>query len=157
MHEIIEQEIGEISDIFRFKVRTTESIADAILAECQEGNYDLMIIGSAEEILAPDQIFGRLDDYLMEVVPCSMMVVRPTKPAERCGCVNRSNALNNRLPAIQAHRRGDACVASTKQLHSILPDYCGRSVVDTPTDQTYRTITAEIQAHRRGDACVAST
>jgi hypothetical protein len=35
-----------------------------------------MIIGSAEEILAPNQIFGRLDDYLMEVVPCSMLVVR---------------------------------------------------------------------------------
>jgi len=76
VHEIIEQEVGEISNVFQFKVRTTESIADAILAECQEGNYDLMIIGSAEEILAPDQIFGRLDDYLMEVVPCSMMVVR---------------------------------------------------------------------------------
>ncbi len=35
-----------------------------------------MIIGAAEEVLAPEQIFGRLDDYLMEVVPCSMMVVR---------------------------------------------------------------------------------
>jgi amino acid transporter/nucleotide-binding universal stress UspA family protein len=76
VHEILEQEVGEISSVFQFKVRTTESIADAILAECQEGNYDLMIIGSAEEILAPDQIFGILDDYLMEVVPCSMMVVR---------------------------------------------------------------------------------
>jgi nucleotide-binding universal stress UspA family protein len=76
VHEIVEQELGEIGSILQFKVRTTESIADAILAECQEGNYDLMIIGSAEEILAPDQIFGILDDYLMEVLPCSMMVVR---------------------------------------------------------------------------------
>lgn len=76
VHEILEQEVGEITSLFQFKVRTTESIADAILAECQEGNYDLMIIGSAEEILSPDQIFGKLDDYLMEVVPCSMMVVR---------------------------------------------------------------------------------
>ncbi len=76
VHEILEQEVADIGDVFQFKVRKTESIADAILAECQEGNYDLMIIGSAEEILAPDQIFGILDDYLMEVVPCSMMVVR---------------------------------------------------------------------------------
>ncbi len=76
VHEIIEQEIGEISDIFRVKVRTTDSIADGILQECQEGNYDLMIIGAAEEVLTPDQIFGRLDDYLMEVVPFSMLVVR---------------------------------------------------------------------------------
>ncbi len=76
VHEILEQEVGEITGLFQFKVRTTESIAEGILAECQEGNYDLMIIGSAEEILAPDQIFGKLDDYLMEVAPCSMLVVR---------------------------------------------------------------------------------
>ena len=76
VREILEQEVADIGNVFQFKVRTTDSIADAILAECQEGNYDLMIIGAAEEILAPDQIFGILDDYLMEVVPCSMMVVR---------------------------------------------------------------------------------
>lgn len=76
VHEIVEQEVDGISSVFKFKVRTTDSIADGILAECQEGGYDLMIIGAAEEVLAPEQIFGRLDDYLMEVVPCSMMVVR---------------------------------------------------------------------------------
>ena len=76
VHEIVEQELGEVGSVLQFKVRTTESIADGILAECQEGNYDLMIIGAAEEILAPEQIFGVLDDYLMEVVSCSMMVVR---------------------------------------------------------------------------------
>ena len=76
VHEILEQEVADIGNVFQFKVQTTDSIADAILAECREGNYDLIIIGAAEEILAPDQIFGKLDDYLMEVVPCSMMVVR---------------------------------------------------------------------------------
>ena len=76
VHEIVEQELGDIGDVIKFKVRTTESVAEGILAECQEGNYDLMIIGAAEEVLTPDQIFGRLDDYLMEVVPCSMLVVR---------------------------------------------------------------------------------
>jgi len=76
VHEIVEQELGETDSLIKFKVRTTESVPDGILAECQEGNYELMIIGAAEEVLAPDQIFGKLDDYLMEVVPCSMMVVR---------------------------------------------------------------------------------
>ena len=76
VHEIVEQELGDIGDVIKFKVRTTESVAEGILAECQEGNYDLMIIGAAEEVLSPEQIFGRLDDYLMEVVPCSMLVVR---------------------------------------------------------------------------------
>ena len=76
VNEIAEQELGEVGSTLKFKVRTTESIADGIVEECQEGNYDLMIIGSAEEVLAPDQIFGKLDDYLMEAVPCSMMVVR---------------------------------------------------------------------------------
>jgi len=76
VREILEQEVEEISEVFQFKVRTTDSIADGILAECQEGGYDLMIIGSAEEVLVPDQIFGKLDDYLMQVAPCSMLVVR---------------------------------------------------------------------------------
>jgi amino acid transporter/nucleotide-binding universal stress UspA family protein len=76
LHEIADAELGEITENISLKVRKAESVADEILKECHEGGYDLLIMGSAEEILVPDQVFGKLNDYLLDVVPCSMMIVR---------------------------------------------------------------------------------
>ncbi|MEL7626862.1 MAG: amino acid permease [Anaerolineaceae bacterium] len=76
LHEIVEAELGEFADKVTLKVRKAESVADEILKECAEGHYDLLIMGSAEEVLVPDQIFGKLNDYLLDVAPCSMLVVR---------------------------------------------------------------------------------
>jgi amino acid transporter/nucleotide-binding universal stress UspA family protein len=76
LHEIVEQELGEFAEKIIFKIKRAESVADEILKECQEGDYDLLIIGSAEEVLVPDQVFGKLNDYLLDVVPCSMLIVR---------------------------------------------------------------------------------
>ena len=76
LHEIAEAELVEITDNICLKVKRAENVADEILKECREGGYDLLIMGSAEEVLSPDQVFGRLNDYLLDVVPCSMMIVR---------------------------------------------------------------------------------
>ena len=76
LHEIADVELGEITDNISLVVKKAESVADAILDECRQGNYDLLIMGSAEEILVPDQVFGKLNDYLLDVVPCSMLIVR---------------------------------------------------------------------------------
>ena len=76
LHEIAEAELGEVTENITLKVKRAESVADEILKECQEGGYDLLMTGSAEEVLAPDQLFGNLNDYLLDVVPCSMMIVR---------------------------------------------------------------------------------
>lgn len=76
LHEIVEAELGEVPEDFQFKVEKAESVEDAILQECQQGNYDLLIIGAVQEVLVPEQILGKLNDYLIDVVPCSMMVVR---------------------------------------------------------------------------------
>ncbi|MCK9245667.1 MAG: amino acid permease [Anaerolineaceae bacterium] len=76
LQEIAEAELGQIPDNIHLMVRKADSVADAILKECQEGAYDLVIMGSVEEVLAPGQIFGTLNDYLLDVVPCSMMIVR---------------------------------------------------------------------------------
>ncbi len=74
--EIAEAELGEITENISLKVRKAESVADEILKECREGGYDLLIMGSAEEVLVPDQVFGKLNDFLLDVVPCSMIIVR---------------------------------------------------------------------------------
>lgn len=76
LHEIADVELGEITDNISLVVKKADSVADAILDECRQGNYDLLIMGSAEEILVPDQVFGKLNDYLLDVVPCSMLIVR---------------------------------------------------------------------------------
>lgn len=76
LHEIAEAELGEITENISLRVRKAENVGDEILKECREGGYDLLIMGSAEEILVPEQIFGILNDYLLDVVPCSMMIVR---------------------------------------------------------------------------------
>lgn len=76
LHEIADVELGEIMDNISLVVKKADSVADAILDECRQGNYDLLIMGSAEEILVPDQVFGKLNDYLLDVVPCSMLIVR---------------------------------------------------------------------------------
>jgi len=76
LREIAEVELGDISENINLKAMRAESVAEAILTECREGGYDLLIMGSAEQVYSPDQIFGRLNDYLLDVVPCSMMIVR---------------------------------------------------------------------------------
>lgn len=76
LHEIAEAELGEITENISLRVRKAKNVGDEILKECREGGYDLLIMGSAEEILVPEQIFGILNDYLLDVVPCSMMIVR---------------------------------------------------------------------------------
>jgi len=76
LREIAEAELVEVTPNISLKVRRTESVADEILKECHDGGYDLLIMGSAEEILVPEQIFGKLNDYLLDAVSCSMMIVR---------------------------------------------------------------------------------
>jgi hypothetical protein len=39
-----------------------------------------MIIGAAEEVLSPEQIFGELNDNLLEEAECSILVVRQYQP-----------------------------------------------------------------------------
>lgn len=76
LHEIVDAELGEMPGNFHLKVKRAESVEDAILDECREGNYDLLLIGAVQEVLVPEQVLGKLNDYLIDVVPCSMMVVR---------------------------------------------------------------------------------
>ena len=70
------EELLEMPENLEIKVLVVESVADGILREAQEGQYDLLIMGAGEEVLSPDRMLGKLNDYLIEEVPCSMLVVR---------------------------------------------------------------------------------
>ncbi|HNX46297.1 MAG TPA: amino acid permease [Anaerolineaceae bacterium] len=74
--ETAEEELLEMPENLEIKVLVVESVADGILREAQEGQYDLLIMGAGEEVLSPDRMLGKLNDYLIEEVPCSMLVVR---------------------------------------------------------------------------------
>lgn len=76
LHEITENELGELHPNFDFVVRQTGSVSEAILEECRSGGYDLLIMGTGEQFSDPNRVFGQLNDYLIETVPCSMLVVR---------------------------------------------------------------------------------
>lgn len=83
LNEIVEQELGEIPPNLDFRVDVVESVVDGILSETQRLPYDLMIIGAAEEVLEPEQLFGKLNDLLLEEVQCSILVVRHYQPEGR--------------------------------------------------------------------------
>jgi amino acid transporter/nucleotide-binding universal stress UspA family protein len=80
LHDIVELELGEVPPYVELKAETVSSVLEGILEESKRGNYDLMIIGAAEEVLSPDQIFGTLNDSLLEEAECSILVVRQYQP-----------------------------------------------------------------------------
>ncbi|MBP7039717.1 MAG: universal stress protein [Anaerolineaceae bacterium] len=80
LHDIVEFELGEIPSYMELKVEQVSSVLDGILDESKRGNYDLIIIGAAEEVLRPELIFGELNDNLLEEAECSVLVVRQYQP-----------------------------------------------------------------------------
>lgn len=80
LHEIVDEELNCLPENIEFKTLRAESVGDGILEETWDEAYDLMIIGAAEEVLRPDQLFGTLDDFLMEEAEVSILVVRRFQP-----------------------------------------------------------------------------
>jgi hypothetical protein len=76
LREIAEQELIELPENIEFKVRVESSVATGILNEVHENGCDLLIIGTAEEVLSPNQLFGELNDFLIDEAPCSILVVK---------------------------------------------------------------------------------
>lgn len=76
IHEILEDELGEIPEWMLVKVASSPSISVGILAETKSEHYDLMIIGAGNEVVSHQYLFGALCDILIEEVDCSMLIVR---------------------------------------------------------------------------------
>jgi amino acid transporter/nucleotide-binding universal stress UspA family protein len=76
LREIAENELGGDDENFSYVTRQVTSVADAILEESRQGGYDLLIIGAGEDFSDPERVFGKLNDYLIDTVPCSVLVVR---------------------------------------------------------------------------------
>ena len=80
IHEIVEEELGEIPPWMALKVIPSASVIEGILSEINQGEYDLMIIGAGGEVFSHRFLFGTLNDALIEEVKCSMLIVRRYQP-----------------------------------------------------------------------------
>ena len=76
LQEIIEEEVGELPRYLTTRVEPAADVLEGIIAETRRVEYDLMIIGAAEEVFSANYIFGKLNDALLEAVDCSMLIVR---------------------------------------------------------------------------------
>lgn len=76
LQEIIEEELGSIPACIIPKAIENSAVVDGILKEVKDGAYDLMIIGAGEEVFSSDFVFGAINDALIDVVPCSTLIVR---------------------------------------------------------------------------------
>jgi amino acid transporter len=63
------------------RVRVHEAVADAIVQEAEEGEYDLLVIGASEEWTIKSLLVGALPDAVADRARCSVLMVRRYEPA----------------------------------------------------------------------------
>lgn len=80
LQEVIEEELGHIPHHLTARIAPAPGVVEGILAEIGRNPYDLMIIGAAEEVFSANTLFGKLNDALIDAVPCSMLIVRRYQP-----------------------------------------------------------------------------
>jgi len=80
LQDIVEFELGSLPENLELQVKVVESVVDGILEETQKLPYDLILIGAAEEVLQPQQLFGELNDALLDEAQCSMLIMRHYQP-----------------------------------------------------------------------------
>jgi nucleotide-binding universal stress UspA family protein len=93
VQELIEEMLGGIPPWMEIKVVETQSVSEGILTECNQGQYDLLMIGAGSESFSHEYLFGSLNDVLIEEVDCSMLIVRRYQPEATLWLRNRIRVL----------------------------------------------------------------
>jgi nucleotide-binding universal stress UspA family protein len=78
--EIVEEALGGLPDWMEIQVRPAPSASEGIQQAVKAGNYDLLIIGAGGDVFSYHTIFGTLNDFLIETVDCSVLIVRHYQP-----------------------------------------------------------------------------
>jgi APA family basic amino acid/polyamine antiporter len=86
LHQLIEDELGEIPEEVTFRLKRSDSVAEGILAEASaqtadQVDYDLIAIGASEEWFLRSLLFGSIPDRVADGVPCSVLMVRKREPS----------------------------------------------------------------------------
>jgi len=93
VQELVEEMLGGIPPWMAIKVVETQSVSNGILTECNQGQYDLLMIGAGSEAFSHKYLFGSLNDILIEEVSCSMLIVRRYQPEARLWLRNRMKVI----------------------------------------------------------------
>jgi nucleotide-binding universal stress UspA family protein len=80
LEEIIEDELGYIPPRVKVKVETAKTLPEGILRHLHSNLYDLLLIGASDEWTSRRYLFGKVDDWIVEQAPCSVLMVRRYEP-----------------------------------------------------------------------------
>jgi len=75
LQEIVMTQLGKIPANSTLQILYAESIQEAVIKECENNDYGLIIVGSAYDI-TDESLFGPVCDTLVEKVPYSVLVIR---------------------------------------------------------------------------------
>jgi len=93
IQEAVEHELGEVPTWMKIRVEPASSVSEGLMKEINQGKYDLVMIGAGGEVFSHRTIFGPLDDSLIDVVDCSMLIVRRYQPEAAIWLGNRLRKL----------------------------------------------------------------
>jgi len=93
VHEVIEEELGELPDWMHISVKSAPSASQGILEELALDAYNLVMIGAGGDVFSHRHVFGTLDDALIDTVETSMLVVRRYRPDTAIWLGNRLRKL----------------------------------------------------------------
>jgi amino acid transporter/nucleotide-binding universal stress UspA family protein len=78
--ETVEEVLGSVPATFALRVAQAESVPEGVLAEAARQPYDLIVIGASEEWSCQTRLFGSVDDWVADRVPCSVLLCRRYEP-----------------------------------------------------------------------------
>ena len=81
LREVIDDELDGIAPCIATRVAKAESVPAGILAETVRQAYDLIVVGASEEWASRTRLFGSVDDWIVDQVRCSVLLVRRHEPA----------------------------------------------------------------------------
>jgi nucleotide-binding universal stress UspA family protein len=76
LEHLIADVLGEAGPAVSPRTVVHDAVAEAILQEAEEGEYDLLVIGASNEWQIKSLLVGALPDAVADRAPCSVLMVR---------------------------------------------------------------------------------
>jgi len=95
LREVIEDELGQVPRRIHTRVACVDSVPGGILAETARQPADLIVLGASEEWASQTRLFGSIDDWIVDQVKCSALLVRRYEPAPIAWIRRTSKGIGN--------------------------------------------------------------
>jgi amino acid transporter len=80
LRHMVAEVLGNAASEASTHIRVSEDVAQAILQEIEQGDYDLLVIGASEEWAVKSLLAGALPDAIADAAPCSVLMARRHEP-----------------------------------------------------------------------------